>query len=104
MLLYKYFYIDCGLAIEHCTECKDFNTCTNCKSGYILGKDNKCQKCSELIEHCNTCSNSSTCTQCQAPYILKDKKCSDKCQGDSCQGEFLCERLILKIIRFLSKR
>jgi len=67
---------------ENALECDDKDEATECKIGYFLNTDKKCEACSK---NTRTCTSATVSKSCNAGFGVKDDNCETAC-GDNIFG------------------
>ena len=90
-------YYSCDILINNCDECSSNKICNECKAGYVVVDDEKCEDintlnttlyitddgnhyytCSKQINNCLTCQGKNICSKCQENYTILNRN-YDKC-------------------------
>jgi hypothetical protein len=60
----------CYVCDDNCACCNSKSTCEDCKPGYFLKKDSKCEKCE--VTNCAMCNSydGTVCSVCASTYVL----------------------------------
>ena len=85
-------YYSCDSLINNCDECSSDKICNECKAGFVVIDDEKCEDintlntklcytddgnhyytCSKQIDNCLTCKGKNICSKCQPNYTILDR-------------------------------